>query len=66
MRQIVTLRVGEIAGKYGEHAPIATTCCNACRTCVTTNLMAALMGAGATAGLFLSRAVRRLSAKPSG
>ena len=65
MRQILTVRVGQIAGKYGEHAPMATTCCNACRACVTTNVMTVLVGAGATAGVFFTRAVRRLSAKPS-
>ncbi len=25
--------------KYGEHAPMAATCCNACRSCVQTNLI---------------------------
>jgi len=65
MRQIVTVRVGELAARYGEHAPAATACCNACRTCVTTNVLTVLMGAGAAVGLFFARARRRLSAKPS-
>src|SRR5262249_34558815 len=26
-------RIAETAAKYGEHAPTAAVCCNACRTC---------------------------------
>jgi len=63
MKQILTVRVGQIAGRYGEHAPLATTCCNACRTCVTTNLMTVLLGAGAAVGLFVTRVARGFSAK---
>jgi hypothetical protein len=58
VKQIWTGRVGQVAGKYGEHAPMVTTCCNACRTCVTTNVLTLLMGAGAAVGVFVSRAVR--------
>jgi hypothetical protein len=58
VKQIWTGRVGQVAGKYGEHAPMVTTCCNACRTCVTTNVLTLLMGAGAAAGVLVSRAVR--------
>jgi hypothetical protein len=65
MKQIWTGRVGQVAGKYGEHAPMVTTCCNACRTCVTTNVLTLAMGAGAAAGLFVVRAARRVSARPS-
>jgi len=56
MRQIATLRLSQAAAKYGEQAPLATACCNACRTCVQTNLVTlALAGVGA-----LGAAVRRL------
>jgi len=65
MKQIWTGRVGQIAGKYGENAPMVTTCCNACRTCVTTNVLTLAMGAGAAVGLFFVRTVRRVSARPS-
>jgi hypothetical protein len=44
-------RMTQAAGKYGEHAPMAAVCCNACRTCVTTNVLgialAGVVGAGA-------------------
>jgi hypothetical protein len=65
MKQIWTGRVGQVVGKYSEHAPMATACCNACRTCVTTNILTLVMGAGAAVGVFFVRAARRVSAKPS-
>jgi hypothetical protein len=65
MKQIWTGRVGQVAGKYGEHAPVVTTCCNACRTCVTTNVLTLVMGVGTAAGMFFVRAARRASAGPS-
>ena len=44
MKQIAALRVSEVTAKYGEHAPMATVCCNACRTCVQTNLLGIAVG----------------------
>jgi hypothetical protein len=43
---------------------MATTCCNACRTCVQTNIVSVGLAAiiGATAGL--ARLARRYFAKP--
>jgi hypothetical protein len=38
-------RMTQAAAKYGELAPTATVCCNACRTCVQTNLVAAALAA---------------------
>jgi hypothetical protein len=44
-------RAIQATSKYGEHAPMAAVCCNACRTCATTNLasmgLAAIVGVGA-------------------
>jgi len=48
-------RLTSAAAKYGEMAPAATTCCNACRTCVQTNLLSAALAALAAAGAFLTR-----------
>jgi hypothetical protein len=59
MKAVWTARVSEAASKYGEHAPAAAVCCNACRTCVTTNLFGLLTGALVAAGVGLRRAVRR-------
>ena len=56
VKTIWTGRMAQAAGKYGKHAPMATACCNACRTCVTTNIVAAGAAAsqpsrGTSAGL---------------
>lgn len=54
-------RLSQAAAKYGEHAPMAATCCNACRACVQTNVvglaLAALVGAGAAVDAFVRRLV---------
>ena len=49
MKRIATLRVSEVTAKYGEHAPMAAVCCNACRTCVQTNLLGLALGGIAAA-----------------
>jgi hypothetical protein len=66
VKQIWTGRVAQVAGKYGEHAPTAAVCCNACRTCVTTNLIGIVIaGAGAVGYGTVQFARRALFAKPS-
>jgi hypothetical protein len=64
MKQIWTGRVAQVAGKYSENAPMATVCCNACRTCWTTNIVGLFVaGAG---GLVLGvRRIARLFARPA-
>jgi hypothetical protein len=56
-------RMVDVATRYGDQAPMATACCNACRTCTTTNLLALATGAGLSvvyAGVrFARRMVRR-------
>jgi hypothetical protein len=57
VKQIATLRVNQVAAKVGDQAPMTAVCCNACRTCVTTNLVAAaLAGLGAVWAFFSGRA----------
>jgi hypothetical protein len=60
MKQIWTGRLVQAAGKYGEVAPTATVCCNACRTCVQTNLLGIAIAGCAAAGLAVRRLARRL------
>jgi hypothetical protein len=57
--------MAQAAGKYGEHAPMVATCCNACRTCVTTNALTLLTGAAAGVGIVVSRFVSRSSVSHS-
>ena len=59
MRQFATIRLAQAAAKYGEQAPAATVCCNACRTCVTTNIVTIATAGIAGAGLAVGRFVRR-------
>jgi hypothetical protein len=56
-------RLTETAARYGEHAPMAAVCCNACRTCATTNLVSLALGAGAGVLYGLARFSRRLIAR---
>jgi hypothetical protein len=49
----------QAAVKVGDLAPTATVCCNACRTCVQTNLLTAALAGIAAAGAFVARLVRR-------
>ena len=54
-----TGRVAQAAGKYGEHAPMATVCCNACRTGVQTNAIGLAVAAATGAGVAAVRVARR-------
>ena len=61
MKQIATMKVSQAAAKYGENAPLATVCCNACRTCVQTNLLGIALGVVAAASTGLRRRFTKLS-----
>ena len=61
MKTVWTGRVTQAAARYGEHAPMATTCCNACRACVQTNLVAGALAALIAVGAGVTRFARRLS-----
>jgi hypothetical protein len=60
VKQIWTGRAAQVVGKYGENAPTAAVCCNACRTCLTTNLVGFAMAGLAAAGYGIARFTRRL------
>jgi hypothetical protein len=55
VRTIATGRINQAAAKYGEHAPMAAVCCNACRACVQTNAIAAGLGLLIASGAAVSR-----------
>jgi hypothetical protein len=65
VKTIWTGRLAQTAGKYGENAPMATVCCNACRTCVTTNILGIVTAGIAGAGYAVMNVARRRFAKPS-
>jgi hypothetical protein len=51
--------VTQAAAKYGDHAPMVTACCNACRTCVQTNLVGLALAGVSAAGIGIARFARR-------
>ena len=59
MKAVWQGRTIQVATKYGEHAPMAAVCCNACRTCATTNLVGIGLAALTGAGAFVMRAIRK-------
>ena len=65
MKRIWTGHVAQVAGKYGENAPMAAVCCNACRTCVTTNILGVMVAGIAGAGYAAANFARRRLAKTS-
>jgi hypothetical protein len=65
VKTIWTGRMAQAAGKYGENAPMAAVCCNACRTCVTTNILGVVTAALAGAGYAVTNFTRRRFARPS-
>jgi hypothetical protein len=60
VKAIWHVRMAQTASKYGEQAPMAAVCCNACRTCTTTNLLALATGAGLGAVYAVGRLARRI------
>jgi hypothetical protein len=55
--------MAQAASKYGEIAPQGAVCCNACRTCVTTNLVGIAIAGAAGAGIGVARLGRRLTGR---
>jgi hypothetical protein len=53
-------RMIQVTTKVGDQAPMAAVCCNACRTCTTTNLIALATGAGLGAVYAVGRLSKRL------
>jgi hypothetical protein len=55
----------QATARYGENAPMAAVCCNACRTCVTTNILGVAMAGIVGAGYGLLRLVKRVGSDPN-
>jgi hypothetical protein len=60
MKEIARGRIGQVAGKYADNARLSTVCCNACRVCVTANVVGVALAAVAAAGGALTEFARRL------
>ena len=59
MLERATIKTLPLANRYAEHAPMAATCCNACRTCAQTNALAAIAGVGIWVAARAGRLFRR-------
>ena len=55
MQTIWQGRLTQAVARYGEQAPVATSCCNACRSCVQTNIAALALTGLAAVGTFVAR-----------
>jgi hypothetical protein len=51
--------MSQTVASYSEHAPMATACCNACRTCVQMNALSLGPAAIVAVGAGLARFGRR-------
>jgi hypothetical protein len=58
MKQIWTGPAAQAAAKYGENAPMAAACCNACRACITANVLGVLTAAAVGVVATLRRVTR--------
>ena len=65
VKTIWTGPVAQAAAKYGENAPMAAVCCNACRACATTNLVSLGLAAFVAAGAGAAKLGRRVFARPA-
>lgn len=65
VKTIWTGPMAQAVGKYADNAPMAAVCCNACRTCVTTNVLGIVSAsvAGAAYGV-INFARRRFTKAP--
>jgi hypothetical protein len=63
VKEIARGRIGQVAGKYADNAPLATACCNVCRTCMTTNAVGFVFAAVAGAGVAVTKLTQRLRAR---
>jgi hypothetical protein len=63
MQIVWSRRLTQTAARYGEMAPGATACCNACRTCVTANLLTLATAAVAGGSLASVRLAKRLAGR---
>jgi hypothetical protein len=59
VKALLQVRMTQAATKVGDQAPMAAVCCNACRTCTTTNLLALTTGAGLGAIYAVGRLAQR-------
>ena len=61
MKAVWQGRVIQATSRYGEHAPMAAVCCNACRSCVSTNAAGLVLASVGGAAFGVWAAIKRLA-----
>jgi hypothetical protein len=59
----LSVRLMPITSRAADYGPAVPACCNVCRTCTTTNLVAASIGGLSVAALGAARLARRLTSR---
>jgi hypothetical protein len=58
LRQL-SVRMAPVTSRAADFAPVAPACCNVCRTCTTTNMLALVLGGFATFAAAARQLLRR-------
>ncbi len=61
LKERAQLKMLPLANRANDVGPAATVCCNACRTCVTTNLLGIVTASVAGLAVAAQRFARRLA-----
>jgi hypothetical protein len=56
----LSVRFAPVTSRAAEYAPIAPACCNACRTCTTSNVVGLFIGGVTAAALGAARLTKHL------
>jgi len=65
MLERASTRMLPVINRAADAAPMTTACCNACRTCVTTNLLGLIITGASAVGLAVRRSQRESLIPPS-
>jgi hypothetical protein len=64
MLERASTRMLPVINRAADAAPLTTACCNACRTCVTTNLLGLVITGASALGLGVRRFAKRAHPSP--
>jgi hypothetical protein len=65
MLQRLSVRMAPITTRAAEYGPAVPACCNACRTCTTTNVVGLMLGGLTVAGIAVGSFAKRIAGAPS-
>ncbi len=65
MLERTQMRMLPLVNRAAEHAPVLPACCNACRTCTTTNILGLVTGGAFAAAYAVAGVARRFRRRPA-